>query len=166
MFIAAAIIAGTIIGFFSWQRGNFEDIERQKTADFLADHIDHISSLSCDHRELVTFTRDREHEGVYVNPDIAGEPYTFSVTQNIVILEQKGEDNVISTLTRRVHPWNPEVIRDEDILNETVLDNIDDGNRSVEIRSGRDFYIEIISINMTSADIPLERVYHTFIYTT
>lgn len=164
MIIAAVIISGTVIGFFAWQRAGFEDIERQKTAGFIADHIDHVSSLSSSHRELVTFNHDREKQGVYINPRIAGNPYTLTITGNLVILKQDGEEDVISSLTRRIHPWNPEVIRGEDVLNDTVLQKIDLGNRSVEIRSGMDFYIEIIPLNMTSAEIPLETVYHTFVY--
>ena len=164
MMFAAVVITGSLIGFFVWQQGNISDIQRQRSVDFIAEHIDHVNSLSSNHRELMTFDRDKKDEGVYIGSKIGGESFTLSITSNLVIIEQEGEEQIISSLTRRVHPWNPDPIRSWDMVDGTYLEESDDGNRTLIIKSGQDFYVESLLLNITTSYSPLEREYHTFVY--
>lgn len=164
MIFAAVVIAGSIMGFFAWQRENFEDIQRQQTADFIAGQIDHVSSLSGDGKDLFTFDLNKELEGIYLEPEIGGNPYEIRITPNHVILDQEGEGQFISSLTRKVHLWDPLIVSSMDVLNDTILDRLDEGNVSLTFGPGRDFYVESRSLNITTAYSPMERVYLTFVY--
>ena len=164
MIFTAVVIAGSIMGFFAWQRENFEDIQRQQTVDFIADQIDHISSLSGDGKDLFTFDFNKELEGIYLEPEIGGNPYEIMITPNHVVMDQKGEGPFISSLMRKVHLWNPSTAISMDILNDTILDRLDENNRSLTFGPGQDFYVESRSLNITTASSPMERIYLTFVY--
>ncbi len=164
MIFAAVVIAGSLMGFFAWQRVNFEDIQRQQTADFIANQIDHLSSLSGDGKDLFTFNINKELDGIYLEPEIGGDPYEIMITPNHVILDQKGEGQFISSLTRKVHLWNPLTVMSLDVLNDTFLERLDEGNLSLTFELGQDFYVESRSLNITTATSPMERIYLTFVY--
>lgn len=164
MMFAAVVVTGSLIGFFMWQQNSFDEIQRQKSVDFIADHIDHVNSLSSNHRELMTFDKEKRDEGVYIGSMIGGETFTLTVTSHLVVMEQDGEEQVVSSLTRRVHPWNPEIIRSQEVVDVVYLDGLDSENRSLEIRPGKDFYVESLLLNMTTPYSSLEREYHTFVY--
>ena len=166
MMIAALVIAGALIGFFTWQKGNFEDIQRKNLTDFIANEIDHTSSLSSNHRFLVTFDANDKEKGKYLDSMIGGENYEIIIRQNQVVVKQKGEIQAVSSIAKEVHLWNPRVLRSMglDVVNNTNLDNIDQGNRSLSIMSGEDFYIESYALNVTTPTTPMESVYYTFIY--
>jgi len=166
MIFAALVIAGALIGFFTWQKGNFEDIQRKNTADFIANEIDYTSSLSSNHRFLITFDANSKEKGKYLDSMIGGEPYEIIIRQNHVVVKQKGEIQAVSSIAKEVHLWNPRVLRTEglDVVNNTNLDEIDQGNRSLSITSGQDFYIESYALNVTTPTTPMESIYHTFIY--
>lgn len=164
MIFAAVVITGSILGFFAWQRENFQDIQRQQTADFIADQIDHISSISGDGKDRFTFDYSMEIEGIYLEPEIGGESYEIVISPNHVILDQGGEGQFISSLTRKVHLWNPSSFKSMDVFNETILEQLDEDNRTLSFGPGRDFYVESRSLNITFASSPMERIYMTFVY--
>ena len=125
MMFAAVVVTGSLIGFFMWQQNSFDEIQRQKSVDFIADHIDHISSLSSNHRELMTFDKEKKEEGVYIGSRIGGETFTLTITSNLVVMKQDGEEQVVSSLSRKIHllnPWNLEVIKTSDIITERYLE--------------------------------------------
>jgi len=164
MILAAGIIAASMIGFFMWQRASLEDIERQQTADFIADHIDHVSSLNSQYESRITFDPDKSYKYTFVEPVINNDLFVLNITFDMVSLSQEGQGSFYSSLTRNIHLLDPATIAQYDILEESQLEEIDMGNRSIEFQSGNDFIIESTPLVLSIDNGKFETVFHTFVY--
>jgi len=164
MIFAAGVIAAAMLGFFIWQQENFYNIERQNMANLVAEQIDLASSSDGAHRMLITFDPDKKDIGVFVEPIISGESYTINITSDLVVVRQKDGGQFVAALLRSVHCTRPTWAKDQDMLNYTQLQAMDRGNRSLEINSGEDFYIESVILMVSRHNEAFGTEYHTFIY--
>ena len=152
MMIAAIIILSSVLGIYTLQREQAKDLELRNIADKIADAIDDLNSLQGETKVNVTFERGKE--GVYVKPSVKGKNYEIMIAQYKVMISQNHKRS-ISNLMGPTHSWEP--LSNSYTL--TQIEEIDGTNRTLELKSGKDFKIERKLIEISG-----ENEYRTFVY--
>lgn len=164
MIFAAGVITAAMIGFFVWQQDNFQNIERQNTADKIAQQIDLVSFANGEQRNLVTFDPEKMDIGTFMESTISQERFSITILTDMVVLRQGASRQFVSSLHRTIHCTSPVWARSMEILDQEQLDAMDRGNISLEFNSGQDFYIESVALIVARQNEAFETQYHTFIY--
>lgn len=152
MMIAAIIILTSVLGIFSMQREDANELELRNIADKISSSVNNINTVLGETKETVTFVKGED--GIFLDPKVEGKTYEIILTQNEVIVKQEGK-NFLRDFIVNIHLWEPENI----VYNLTHLQNRDDENKELDFTSGEDFEIQRKSI-----EIDGEKGYMTFVY--
>jgi hypothetical protein len=139
--VAAMVLLGSILGFFSIQRSSAEEQQFRAMCDSLARTIDGVSSLNAATEVDVAFGRNGS--GLGLDFSFRNRGYDIEIRAGQVLFRQGGLA-AVSPLTRAVHPWDPKLLGNGTALYvpEGGLEERDRESPVLRSPSGRDLVVE------------------------
>jgi hypothetical protein len=152
MMIAAIIILTSVVGIYSMQREDAEDIALRNIAFKLTDAINDMNSLLGETLLNVSFEEGKS--GLYLPPTVNGEKYEIRITRYEVLIKQK-DSNSLESFIGEIHLWKPE----NDMYDSLEIINLNEKYNELIVDSHKDFVIQRKGIEVDG-----EKEYMTFVY--
>ncbi|MFP3871948.1 MAG: hypothetical protein ACOCTR_01630 [Candidatus Natronoplasma sp.] len=140
------ILVSSVTGFFYHQMDQFEQEELENRARKLSQIITDMENTDADEMvQRITFHED--NEGIYLPPEVGGDPYTVQITKGYVRLKQDGRDTV-EGLGADVHLWGPGGMNESGTLGKDEMEWRDEMNPELELEAGeRDLRLIMLRLN-------------------
>jgi hypothetical protein len=151
--VASILILASAFTIIGIQRRSVEDFELERIADDIASHVNSVALTNAQASLVVKFDEGDRDEAFPL--EVGGNAYTVNLTKSAVQILQD-EKRFLATFVESVHLWFPDV---NFTYNVTVMEELDQTHRYLQLESGTDFVVEQKLVRMEDGD-----EYHTFIY--
>jgi len=137
---AVLVLAGSVMGFFSIEKGSMDEARLRQMAAQLGDALDAVSAQASEMTLNVTF--GGPGPGLRLAPSFRSEPYVIELRPGQVVLRQKGLA-ASHALVQEVHPWDPAILGNGTLyVSAQSLETLDSDNGVLRLWSGHDFVAE------------------------
>lgn len=136
MIVAGLILVSSITGVFYWQIDSIKEEELEQRCEKIARVIDRTSDINAEVvRQKITF--DEESQGIYISPEVGGDPYSIKIYPDLVMLESD-VGTATNPLEVEVHLWGPEDLNRTGTLETSEQRWRDSRTEPLEITTGEE----------------------------
>ncbi len=139
------IMISSVTTFFYYQIGELEEQELEGRGRKLSRIITDMQNSGVDEMsQRVTF--HEENDGIYLSPEVNGDPYDMEITTGYLRLKQDGTEKIIP-LNTNIHLWEPGMMNHTGYLSPEEMEWRDGRESSLELRAG-DVGLKLISLRL------------------
>ncbi len=156
LMVAGIILISSVTAVFHYQLESMEREELEDRCRKITRVIDKMDKTNVDEmRQRIVF--EEGSEGIYLSPQIRGDPYNIEIQTDFVRVEKDG-DSVIERLKANVHLWSPCELNTTGELKEDEKRWRDFQTPMLEIRSGTGG-IELLKIELRVGDVTQPHIF-------
>jgi len=156
LILAGIILISSVTAVFHYQLESMEREELENLCGKISGVIHKMKRVDVEEmRQRITFEEDSR--GIYLSPQIRGDPYTIEIRTDFVRIEKDGE-TAIERLQANVHLWGPGEMNDTGELNQEEKSWRDSQNPSLEISSGEN-EIELRKVELFNGEVTRSHIF-------